>query len=49
MTVVNNWVKERHPIVYPLVADGRRFQLKLASKYDITKVTHDVFNMHCLL
>ena len=24
MTDVNNWVKERRPIVYPLDADGRR-------------------------
>ena len=28
MTHVNNWVKERHPIVYPLDADGRRVRLK---------------------
>ena len=28
MTDVNNWVKERRPIVYPLDADGRRVQLK---------------------
>ena len=27
MTDVNNWVKGRHPIVYPLDADGRRVQL----------------------
>ena len=28
MTDVNNWVKERRPIVYPLDADGRRVRLK---------------------
>ena len=28
MTDVNNWVKERRPIVYPLYADGRRVRLK---------------------
>ena len=27
-TDVNNWVKERRPIVYPLDADGRRVRLK---------------------
>ena len=27
MTNVNNWVKERRPIVYPLDADGRRVRL----------------------
>ena len=27
MTDVNNWVKERRPIVYPLDADGRRVRL----------------------
>ena len=32
MTDVNNWVKERRPIVYPLDADGRRVRLKLLSK-----------------
>ena len=28
MTDVNDWVKERRSIVYPLDADGRRFRLK---------------------
>ena len=28
MTDVNNWVKERRPIVYPIDADGRRVRLK---------------------
>ena len=28
MKDVNNWVKERRPIVYPLDADGRRVRLK---------------------
>ena len=28
MTDLNNWVKERRPIVYPLDADGRRVRLK---------------------
>ena len=28
MTDVNNWVKERRPIVHPLDADGRRVRLK---------------------
>ena len=28
MTDVNNWAKERRPIVYPLDADGRRVRLK---------------------
>ena len=28
MIDVNNWVKERRPIVYPLDADGRRVRLK---------------------
>ena len=28
MTDVNNWVKDRRPIVYPLDADGRRVRLK---------------------
>ena len=28
MTGVDNWVKERRPIVYPLDADGRRVRLK---------------------
>ena len=28
MTDVNNWVKERRPIVYPLDADGSRVRLK---------------------
>ena len=28
MTDVNNWVKERRPIIYPLDADGRRVRLK---------------------
>ena len=27
-TDVNNWVKERRPIEYPLDADGRRVRLK---------------------
>ena len=28
MTEVNNWVKDIHPIVYPLDADGRAVRLK---------------------
>ena len=28
MTDVNNWVKERRPIVYPLDSDGSRVRLK---------------------
>ncbi len=28
MTDVNNWVKDSHPIVYPLDADGKRVRLK---------------------
>ena len=28
MIDVNNWVKERRPIVYPLDADGRGVRLK---------------------
>ena len=28
MTDVNNWVKERRPILYPLDADGRRVRIK---------------------
>ena len=28
ITEVNNWVKDRRPIVYPLDADGRRVRLK---------------------
>ena len=32
MRDVNNWVKERRPIVYPLDADGRRVRLKYVSK-----------------
>ena len=28
MTYVNNWVKERRPVVYLLDADGRRVRLK---------------------
>ena len=28
MTDVNNWVKERRPILYPLEADGRRVRIK---------------------
>ena len=28
MTYVNNWVKDRPPIVYPLDADGRRVSLR---------------------
>ena len=28
MTDVNNWVKDKRPIVYPLDADGRRVRLK---------------------
>ena len=37
ITYVNNCVKERRPIVYPLDADGSRVRLKLVSKGAATR------------
>ena len=42
MTDVNNWVKERRPIVYPLDADGRRVRLTLQVSRPRPKMDVDV-------